>query len=100
MAGDFVAVVKEITQSVKHLRFREIQGVGDFQDGLAAQVEGSDMAHRDAQAVNNRFAAAHAVAVNNVGMLGFEKCFHGVRRRKGSGYRIESGPKPRRPRHM
>jgi hypothetical protein len=86
--GDCLAVIEEITQAVKDLCFGEIQGVGDFQDGFAAQVEGGDMAHGDAQAVNERFPAAHTVTVHDMRMLGFEKCFHGDRvgtRRKNKG---------------
>lgn len=68
----FLAVVEEITQAVKDLCFREIKGICNLQNGFAAQVEGSNVAYRDAQAVNDRLPAAHGLALNNVGMFGFK----------------------------
>lgn len=68
----FLAVVEEITQAVKHLCIREVKGIGNFQNGFAAQVEGSNVAHCDAQTVDDRLPAAHGLALNNVGMFGFK----------------------------
>jgi hypothetical protein len=69
--GNLFAVIEEITQPVKNLRFGEIQCIGNFKDRLALKIERGHVPDCDAQAIDDWLASTYAFQANNVRVLGF-----------------------------
>src|ERR1019366_2848186 len=72
--GNLAAMVEEITQAVENLGLGEVQSIRNFENGFALKIKRRHMANRDAQAVDDRLAAANAFTANDVRMIGF--CDH------------------------
>lgn len=73
---NLIAMVREVAEGMKNLRLGDAESLGDVGNGFATQVKSGDMAHRDAQVVYNRFAAANAFNANNVRMLRSDSGWH------------------------
>jgi hypothetical protein len=73
---DLRPVIGEIAQSVEHLGLGQVQGLGDVWDGFVPQMQRGHVMDRDPQPVDDGFAAANAVAADDVRVVGLHKAWH------------------------
>jgi len=73
---DFRAMIEEITEGVKDLRFRDAQRLSNVEDRLAALMQRNNVPDGDAQPVNDRLAPAHAFKPDDVRIFGFRCLGH------------------------
>lgn len=67
---DLRLVVGEVAEGVEYLGLSDVQGLGDVGYGFAPQAQGGHLMDCHPQPVDDRLAAAEALAADDVRMLG------------------------------